>query len=82
MAQDNLDMVVLKDKKFTYGVYTCKSAGYSVVSMGTLIRHCSRVTAFYRVMPRFSVKAMQQFGNNVIRFRLIKGEQKWYIVGF
>ena len=60
VTQDNLDMVVLKDKKFTYGVYTRELAGYSVVSMGTLIRHCSGVTVFYRIMPWFSVKVLKQ----------------------
>ena len=35
---------------------------------------------FYRVPPRFSVKALQQFGTNVVRLHLVKGEHQWYII--
>ena len=73
ISQSNLDLVVLQDTKFTYGVYTCKSDGYSVVSMGALIQHCDRVAVFYRVPSQFSVKALQHFGTNVVRFHLVKG---------
>ena len=66
MSQTNLDLVVLQDTKFTYGVYTCKSDGYSVVSMGAFIQHCDRVAVVYRVQSQFSVKAMQKFGTNAV----------------
>ena len=81
MSQANLDLVVPQDTKFTYGVYTHELAGYSVVSMGALIRHCGGVEVFHHVPPRFSVKAPQQFGTNVVRLHLVKGEQQWYILG-
>ena len=81
VSQANLDMVVLQDTKFIYGVYTHELAGYSVVSMGALIRHCGGVAVFYRGTPRFSVKVLQQFGTNVVIFHLVKGEQQWYIIG-
>ena len=77
MAQSNLDLVVLQDEKFIYGVYTCKLAGYSVVSMGAPIRHCGGVAVFYRVPPRFSVKALQQVGTNVVRLQLVTRERQW-----
>ena len=81
VSQANLDKAVLQYTKFIYGVYTCESDGYSVVSMGVPIRHCGRVVLFYRVQSQFSVKALQQFGTNVVRFYLVKGEQQWYILG-
>ena len=61
MAQANLDLVVLQETNFTYCFYTCESSGYSVVSMGAPIRHCGGVAVFYRMLLRFSVKALQQF---------------------
>ena len=73
MAQSNLDMVFLQDTKFTYGVYPCELAGYSVVYMDAPIRHYGGVAVFYRVPPRFSVKALQQVGTNVVRFLMVKG---------
>ena len=81
VSQANLDLVVLEDTKFIYCVYTHELAGYSVVSMGALIRHCGGVEVFHHVPPRFSVKALQQFGTNVVRFHIVKGEQQWYIIG-
>ena len=66
VSQANLDLAVLQDKKFTYGVYTCESDSYSVVSMGAPILHCGVVVVFYRVPSQFSVKALQQFGTNAV----------------
>ena len=36
-------------------------AGYRVVSMGVPIQDCDGVAVFYRVLPRFSIKALQKF---------------------
>ena len=80
MAKANLDLVVLQDTKFIYGVYTHELAGYSVVSMGALIRHCGGEAVFYRVPSRFAVKALQQFGTNIVRLHMVKGEHQWYII--
>ena len=49
MAQANLDLGILKDTKFTYGEYTRKLGGYSVVSMGAPIHYCVGVAVFYHV---------------------------------
>ena len=49
--------------------------------MGELIQYYNRVEVFHRVTPRFSVKALQQFETNVVRFHIVKGEQQWYIIG-
>ena len=81
VSQANLDLVVLQDTNFIYGLYTHDLAGYSVVSMGTPIRHCGGVVVFYCVLPRFSVKALQKFGTNVVILLMVKGEQQWYIIG-
>ena len=74
MAQVNLDLVVLKDNNFTYGVYTCESAGYSVVAMGASIQHYGGVAVFYCVTPRFSVKALQQVLPIIVIFHRVTGE--------
>ena len=57
-------------------------AGYSVVSMGVPIQDCDGVALFYRVLPCFYIKALQQFVPNVVRFQMVKGEWQCYIVGF
>ena len=36
MAQDNLDLGVIQETKFTGGIYTLKLAGYRVVDMDAL----------------------------------------------
>ena len=76
MDQANLDLAPLQDTKFTYGVYTHELEGYSVVSMDAPFRHWGGVVVFYCVPLQFSVKALQQFGTNVVRLQLVKGEQQ------
>ena len=68
MAHANLDLGVLQDMKFIYGVYTLEFSRYSVVSMGAPIRHYGGVAVFYRVLTRFYVKALHQFRPNIFRF--------------
>ena len=81
MAQGNLELGVLQDKKLTYGVYTRELAGYSVVSMVAPNRHCGGVAVFYGVLPQFSVMALQQFRIIIVRFHMMTRERQWYIVG-
>ena len=81
VSQANLDIAVLQDTKFTYGVYTCELDGYSVFSMGAPIRHCGGVVVFYYVLSQFSIKALQQFGTNVVILLLVTRERQWYIIG-
>ena len=47
----------------------------------TVLSRCCGVSVFYRVPLRFSVKALQQFGTNVVRFQLMTRERQCYIVG-
>ena len=63
----NLDLGVLQDAKFTYGVYSQELVGYSFLSMDAPIQHCGGVSVFYRVPPQFSIKALQKLGPNVVR---------------
>ena len=81
MAQANMDIRLLQDTQFTYGVYTCRLSGYSVVSMVVPIRHYGRVAVFYCVMPQFYVKALQHFVPNIVRLQIVNGDRQWYIVG-
>ena len=68
MAQDNLDLGVIQETKFTGGIYTLKSAGYRVVDMEALSRHYGRVTLFYHAYLRFSVEVLQRLRPNVVSF--------------
>ena len=47
----------------------------------TVLSLCCGVSVFYRVPPRFSVKALQQFRTNVVGFQLITRERQCYNVG-
>ena len=74
-------MGIFQETKVTAGIYTCESAGYSVVATDAPSRHCGRVAVFHRPAPHFGVEAVQKFGPNVIGFQLATGAWRWYIVG-
>ena len=74
MAQANLELGVLQETKFIDGICTHESAGYNIIVMNTTIRHCGGVAVFYHAPPRFSVKALQKFGLNNVRFNLVTGD--------
>ena len=80
MAQDNLDLGVLKKIKLTDRFYTHGLAGYSVIDMDLLSQHRGRVAVFYRASLQFSVEAIQHFRPNTISLHLATGGQRWYIV--
>ena len=50
-------------------------------SRATVLSCCCGLSVFYRVPPRFSVKALQKFRTNTVRFQLMTRERQWYIVG-
>ena len=62
------------------GIYTWKSAGYKVVAILAPIQHQGGVALFYWDSPTFAVKAICQFGANVIACHMVMGERLWYIV--
>ena len=68
--------------KLTDGIYTCGSAGYSVVATDAPSRHRNGVAIFYRPVPHFAVEVVRKFGPNVIGFQLVTGARRRYIVGF
>ena len=76
-----MDMGIFQETKVTDGIYTRGSAGYSVVATDAPIRHCGGVAVFHRPATHFAVKAVQQFGPNVVGFHLVMGGRRWYIVG-
>ena len=39
------------------------------------------MAVFHRPAPHFAVEAVQKFGPKVIRFQLVTGARRWYIVG-
>ena len=55
MYQANMDLDIFQETKVTDGIYTCGSAGYSVVATDAPIRHCGGVAVFYRTAPHFAV---------------------------
>ena len=81
ISQANMDLGIFQETKLTDGIYTRRSAGYSVVVTDAPSRHRGRVAVFHRPAPHFLVEAVQQFGLNVIGFQLVTGERQWYIVG-
>ena len=81
MSQANMDLGIFQETKVTYIIYTCGSAGYSIVATDVPSRHRGGVAVFHRTAPHFAVEAVQQFGPNVVGFQLATGERRWYIVG-
>ena len=39
MSQANMDLGILQETKLTYGVYTCRSAGYNVIATDAPASH-------------------------------------------
>ena len=81
MDQTNLDLGNLQETKLMGGVYTRRSARYSVVAMEAPIQHRGRVAVFYRASPSFSVEALHQFVPKSVRLQMDTGQRIWYIVG-
>ena len=81
MSQANMDLGILQETKLTDGIYTRRSAGYSVVATDAPSQHHGGVAIFYRPAPHFAVEAVRKFGPNVIGFQLATGARRWYIVG-
>ena len=81
MSQANMDLGILQETKLTDGVYTRRSAGYSVIATDAPRRHRGGVTIFYRSEPHFVVEAVEKFVPNVIGFQLTTVARQWYIVG-
>ena len=68
IAQANMDLGIFEETNCTEEIYTCKSAGYSVIAMDATSRHRGGVAVFYRPSPLFAVEAVHQFGPNVVSF--------------
>ena len=77
----NVDVGVFQGKKIMYGIYNRGSAGHKVVTTLAPIRNCSGVALFYHNSLTFAVKAIRQFGANIIAGQMEIGERRWYIVG-
>ena len=76
-----MDLGIFQEKKFTDGIYTRGSDGYSVIATDAPSRHRGGVAVFHRPAPHFAVEAVQKFGPKVVGFQLETGAQWWYIVG-
>ena len=59
MSQVNMDLGIIQETKVTDGIYTCGSAGYSVVRTDAPSRRRGGVAVFHRPAPHFSVEAVQ-----------------------
>ena len=68
MYQANMELGIFQNTKITNIVYTCGSAGYSVVATDAPSWHCGRFAVFYGMSPRFAMEAVQYFGPNVVGF--------------
>ena len=81
MSQANMDLGILQETKLTNGVYTRRSAGYSVIATDEPSGHRGGTAIFYRSEPHFVVEAVEKFGPNFVGFQLATGARRWYIVG-
>ena len=50
---------IFQETKVTDGIYTNRSAGYSVVTTNAPSRHCGGVAVFYRPALYFAVEYVQ-----------------------
>ena len=66
MVQANVDVGVFQEKKLTDGIYTRGLSGYRVVVMPAPSRHRGGAALFYRDSSTFAVKAIHQFGANIM----------------
>ena len=71
MAQSKIDMGLLQDTKIIDGVYSQETAGFFVIALDALSRHCGGVALFYKELPRLVVESQQQHGPNAIIFQLV-----------
>ena len=81
VSQANMDLGIFQETNVTDGIYTCGSAGYSIVGTDKPSRHCGRVAISPRPAPYFAVESVHQFGPNIIGFQLVMGARQWYIMG-
>ena len=76
-----MDVGVFQETKLADGIYTWGSAGYRVVATLAPSRHRGGFTILYWDSPNFAVKAIHQFGVNIIACELVTKEWCWYILG-
>ena len=82
MGQSNVDVGVFQETKLIDGIYTRELAGYKVVATSATNQYHRGVVIFYRDSTVFTVKAIRQFGANVIMCHLEMRKRRWYIVRF
>ena len=80
MSQASMDLGILQETTLTDGIYTRRSAGYSVIATDAPSQHRGGVALFYRSESHFVVEAVEKFGPNVLRFQLATGARRWYSV--
>ena len=61
MSQANMDLGLLQDTKLLDGIYTRRSAGYSVIATDAPRRHRGGVALFCSSKPHFVVEAVEKF---------------------
>ena len=76
-----MDLGILQETKLIDGIYTRRSAGYSVVATYAPSQHRGGVAIFYRSELHFTVEAVEKSGPNVIDLQIATGARQWYIVG-
>ena len=53
-----------------------------VVATEALSAHSDGIDIFYRRAEHLLVKALQNYGANVVRFQMASSDRRWFIVGF
>ena len=74
-----MDFGVFQETTLTDGIYTRVSSGYKFITTLVPSQHRGGVALFYQESPAFAVKAIRQFGTNVIVCQMETGGRRWYI---
>ena len=81
MDQLGVDIGFLVETKFTGGINTCYSSGYSVfASTATSIRQ-GGIALFWRGNNLCKVEEMQNWGPNMNSLHLMMGNVRFYVIG-
>ena len=76
-----VDIGVVQETKNVDGVHTQRSSGYSVFVSKAVSAHQGGVALIWRESWHYEVEETRIEGPNVLSFRIVSGELKFYVVG-
>jgi hypothetical protein len=81
MDQLGVDIGFLLETKFTGGIYTCYSSGYSVLASAATSVPQEGIALFWRGNISYEVEEMRIRGANVISVQLRMDNVQFFVVG-